>query len=80
MLAHRLIMIDPAPASNPIEDTRHFHFVAWRGQFEIDWPSISASAYPNVRSAVLFQLTTSPSNPTLMIASSEDSTIAANER
>lgn len=42
-----------------------------------DCPTISAGEKPNNRSAALFQLVTVPLRSLLMIASSDDSTIAA---
>ena len=45
-----------------------------------DWPIISAAVYPKVRSAAAFQLVTVPSNPVLMMASSEKWTIAAKDQ
>src|SRR6185436_10796506 len=43
----------------------------------IERPTISASVYPNTRSAAAFQLVIVPSSDLAMIASSLDSTIAA---
>jgi hypothetical protein len=40
-------------------------------------PTISAAEYPKIRSAAAFQLRMVPSSVLLMMASSEDSTIAA---
>src|ERR1700730_3378807 len=44
---------------------------------KIDWPNISCAEYPKMRSALLVQLVTTPSIVLVMIASSENSTIAA---
>src|SRR5262244_1822336 len=46
----------------------------------IGWPMASACEYPNIRSALLFQLVIVPSSFLLMIASSEESTMAASSR
>jgi len=42
----------------------------------MDWPIISSAVYPNIRLAAAFQLVTTPCRFLLMMASSEDSTIA----
>src|SRR5215468_3020961 len=43
----------------------------------IGWPMASAGVYPNMSSALLFQLVIVPSRFLLMMASSEESTMAA---
>ena len=43
------------------------------------WPTASSAVYPSICSAALFQLVIMPSRPLLMMASSEEFTIAASK-
>jgi hypothetical protein len=71
-------MVDALPSPETVKNVRFFSVAFWWNDQGDMLPDGFVRGYPNIRSALLFQLVMMPSRFLLIMASSEEATMAAN--